>query len=147
MNRKTLNIVILIIEDDKFMNEIIQEVLIPEGYKTDCVVSANEAVNIIKQNNGKYQLLILDYNLEDSNGTTGLDVFETAKKINPDVKGILITAYTENAIVERSRKLGISKFINKPFLITDLIDSVNELAGELNKKNKRKQNFFESYIR
>lgn len=140
MKKEIPNILILIIEDDKYMNEIITEVLDSQGYTTDSAISAVEAVKKIKQEGKKYQVLVLDYNLEDPKGVTGLDILEMAIKNNPETKGIMVSAFSQQLIRKNSRLKGIYKFLDKPFLITDLIDSVNEVTDEIIKQNGVHQN-------
>jgi CheY-like chemotaxis protein len=88
-------------------------------------VSAIDALNKIKHGSRRYDLLLLDYNLNDRYGINGLDIFEAARQVNPSVKGVMVSAYGEHLIKERSRQKGIKTFIDKPFLISDLVDSID----------------------
>jgi DNA-binding response OmpR family regulator len=123
-----MNILILIVEDDKYMNETLCEVLESEGYNVESALSALDAINKIKHSEKYYQLLILDYNLQYLQGITGLDIFKMAKENDPDVKAIMISAYgKDKELKEKARSTGIDAFIDKPFLITDLIDTVDNI--------------------
>ena len=124
-----LNVLILVIEDDKYMNETLCEVLESEGYNVESALNALDAINKIKHSEKKYHLLILDYNLQFLQGITGLDVFQIAKDVNPRVKAIMISAYgRDKELKDKASKMGISQFIDKPFLITDLVDTVDDIA-------------------
>jgi DNA-binding NtrC family response regulator len=123
-----MNILILIVEDDKYMNETLCEVLESEGYNVESALSALDAINKIKHSDKDYHLLILDYNLQYLQGITGLDIFKMAKESDPDVKAIMISAYgKDKELKEKARSTGIDAFIDKPFLITDLIDTVDDI--------------------
>lgn len=127
-----LNILILVIEDDKYMNETLCEVLESEGYNVESALNALDAINKIKHSEKKYQLLILDYNLQFLQGITGLDIFQIAKEIDPDVKAIMISAYgRDKELKDKASKVGISQFIDKPFLITDLVDTVDDITRKV----------------
>jgi CheY-like chemotaxis protein len=54
------NLNVLIIEDDKYMNETLCEVLDSEGYNVDFALNALDAINKVKQNKRKYPVLVLD---------------------------------------------------------------------------------------
>ncbi len=124
-----LNVLILVIEDDKYMNETLCEVLESEGYNVDSANNALDAINKIKHTNNKYHILVLDYNLQYINGINGLDIFEIAKKIDPEVKAVLISAYgRDKNLKEKAYSIGISSFIDKPFLITDLVDTIDDIS-------------------
>jgi len=125
-----LNVLILIVEDDKYMNETIREVLEDEGFVIDSALNAVDALIKVKHGHKKYHILLLDYNLDDRYGINGIDIFETAKTINPGVKGIMISAYGEKLIKQKCRQNGIDMFIDKPFRVNDLIKSVKNLAEE-----------------
>jgi DNA-binding NtrC family response regulator len=128
-----LNILILVVEDDKYMNETLCEVLESEGYNVESALNATDAINKIKHSNKKYHLLILDYNLQFLQGITGLDIFELAKEKDPEVKAIMISAYgRDKELKEKAKTLGINSFIDKPFLITDLVDTVDDISRDRN---------------
>jgi DNA-binding NtrC family response regulator len=127
-----LNILALVVEDDKYMNETLCEVLESEGYNVDSSISAIDAINKLKHGDMKYDLLILDYNLQFLQGITGLDIFEIAKESDPNVRAIMISAYGRNKeIKEKAYSKGIKVFLDKPFMITDLVDAVDDLAREI----------------
>lgn len=130
-----LNILALVVEDDKYMNETLCEVLESEGYHVDSSSSAIDALNKIKHSDVKHDLLILDYNLQYLQGITGLDIFEQAKEKDPDVKAIMISAYGRNRDLKaKAYKKGIKVFLDKPFLLTDLVDAVDDLARDFTGK-------------
>ncbi len=45
----------------------------------------------------------------------GVETFFEMKKIDPEVKAVLISGHTENKEIKRLRKAGLSGFIRKPF--------------------------------
>jgi len=133
-----LNILALVVEDDKYMNETLCEVLEAEGYNVDSSISAIDAINKLKHGDMKYDLLILDYNLQFLQGITGLDIFEIAKESDPDVKAIMISAYGRNRdIKEKAYSKGIKVFLDKPFMITDLVDAVDNMARDITDNKNR----------
>ena len=131
-----MNILILIIEDDRYMNETLCEVLKSEGYNVNSSLNALEAINQIKHGSQKFDFLIVDYNLQHLQGITGIDIYSVAKEINPDVKAIMITAYaSDKSIRKKAFSNGINAFIEKPFLISDLVDAVEELSNDSEQEN------------
>jgi DNA-binding NtrC family response regulator len=133
-----LKIMVLIIEDDKYMNETIREVLENEGYGVESSLSAIDAINKLVHFNKKYNVLILDYNLQHLQDISGIDIFEVAKKINPDIQAIMISAYNSKKIKDRAASTGISFFLEKPFLIKDLVNATEELTKNYSRDNSLK---------
>ena len=58
---------ILIVEDEKKLNDILQRSLKAEGYTVDGVTTAGEGFEAVK--NFHYDLIILDLQLPDGSGT------------------------------------------------------------------------------
>ncbi|MFI5211412.1 MAG: response regulator [Ignavibacteria bacterium] len=127
----------MIVEDDKYMNETLCEVLEAEGYNVESATSALGAINKLKHSDEVFHILVLDYNLQHLRGITGLDIFEIAKEVNPNVKAIMISAYgRDKNIREKALSIGIETFLDKPFLITDLVDTIDDLARDLTEHGK-----------
>lgn len=111
------------------MNETLCDILKDKGYNVDNSDEALDAIDKIKLNDSNYKLLILDYNLKASQNLTGIDVYDEAKKMNPDVKAIMISAYGNRLIKEKALNNGINVYLDKPFLINDLISAVKNLVS------------------
>lgn len=130
-----LQFLILVIEDDKYMNETLSEVLKSEGYGVDSALTVSEGLSFINDTGKKYQLLILDYNFHRLDGVTGIDFFNIAKEKVPKVNGIMISAYGSNKTKVKARDSGIRYFFDKPFMITDLIEAIDHLKAYPNGEN------------
>ena len=130
-----MQIRVLIIEDDKYMNETLKEVLENEGITVDSSLSAIDAINKLVHFSKNYDLLLLDYNLQHLNDVSGLDIFELARKINPKITAIMITAYNNKEIKNKAYSIGIRKFIEKPFSINELVENVKEISSEFTREN------------
>ena len=126
-----VNIFILIVEDDKYMNEILYDLLNSDISKVDSSYTALDAINKLSEDDKKYQLVILDYNLGNMKGITGLDVYDIVKVKNPKVKSIMITGHATREIKKQAIAEGINVFIEKPFSITELLNSVHDMIDNI----------------
>jgi DNA-binding response OmpR family regulator len=122
---------ILLVEDDRMINESLQEFLQEEGFSVDCAFNAEEAYE--KTFNNQYDLYILDINLpgEDS----GFDILKHLKDSGDETPTIYISALTDTDSVLKGFDTGADDYIKKPF------DPI-ELAVRIKKRylNKPKQN-------
>jgi len=102
---------ILVVEDEQLMRSIIVQLLRSEGYE---VLEANTAAGALQIFEGeKIDLAILDLNL--SSGGSGLDLLGRIRDLDPEVMGIIVTAYASvESAVEALRK-GAYDYITKPF--------------------------------
>ncbi len=121
------NLPVLIVEDDKYMNETLCEVLESEGYKVESALSAAEAIKKLNDKSKKFYLLILDYNLGSFNGVTGIDIYNIVKDKFKDIKAVMISAYGNKKIKDTASNCGVNIFLDKPFLITDLLSALKSI--------------------
>ncbi|MFB3895217.1 MAG: diguanylate cyclase [bacterium] len=101
---------ILIVDDEQTITEFIVDALQPNGYNltpTDTVKSAIE-----KLCEKPYALVITDIKFPDGDG---MDIVRQAKKLDPDIEIIIVTAYaTVNTAVD-AISLAVFDYIQKPF--------------------------------
>lgn len=109
---------ILLVEDDASIARIIAIAMqsINAEYQLDQAYSAEEGIELWNQQ--AYDLVLSDYNLR---GTTGLAMIATLKKQAADLPTILFTAYDDAAVRREAKKVGVSYFIPKPFVINEFI--------------------------
>jgi len=121
---------ILVVDDDLDMCQIISDILKEEGYSVNSSYNGEDALMKIKKNH--YDLIVLDYKL---NEMTGLMVLEKALQMIPSLKIIMISAFGSNSTKAKARDLGAFDFIDKPFDIKILTQSVQDV---LTKKTTEK---------
>ena len=109
---------ILIIEDDKMLNEGIAFNLEMDGFKVISAFSLGEAR--IKLSNDKVDMIILDVNLPDGNG------FEFCREIRKEYEKpiIFLTACDMETDIITGFKIGGDDYITKPFSISILRERV-----------------------
>ena len=112
---------VLIVEDDREMRELLEDLLREEGYETASVPNGDLAAKCL---DGKgYDLLISDLKMD---GMSGLELLQRVKAFRPEQTMILITAFgtVESAI--EAMKLGAFDYIIKPFKSEELIVTVQK---------------------
>ena len=106
----TLRARILVVDDEKAMLLALRGVLGREGYQVETASSGEAALPLIET--GDFHVVITDLNLR---GVTGMQVLEHARKIDPDLAVIMITAYGSEKIAVQAMKLGAVDYVPKPF--------------------------------
>ncbi len=118
---------ILIVEDQEQILELIQEVLIDEGYTIFTATSVAEALKVFRSHHDRIDRLITDIILPDGNGR---QLFESILVEKPDIKVMFMSSYTEDIITTNNYLPENSLFIPKPFTLTAFIESVQRLNEE-----------------
>ena len=92
------------------------------GYSVLAAMSGQEAVRLYEEN--KPDLVALDMIMPEMNGK---DTYESLKRINPEVKVLLVSGYSLNKQIEELIEKGCNGFIQKPFDIVQLSQKIREV--------------------
>jgi len=114
---------VLVAEDNKINQEIILEVLMNKGINVDIASNGQEAVSLFIQNSKKYDLIFMDLQMPIMDG------YEATKIIRAKDKDIPIVAITANAMQtdrEKTKQIGMNKYLSKPINIAQLLSTVEE---------------------
>jgi CheY-like chemotaxis protein len=122
MTTKTLRI--LLVEDDGYIARIIVIAMHDLGvpYHLDQAFSAEEAIELWVQE--PYDLVLTDYNLR---GISGTAMIQALKEQGAHVPFVLFTAYDDAKVRKEARRVGVTEFIAKPFIIDDFVKLARSL--------------------
>lgn len=112
----------LLIVDDQFgIRILLNEVFQKEGYKIFQASNGKQALDIVKMR--RPDLVLLDIKIP---GIDGIEILKRMKKIVPDIKVIVMTAYGELNMIEEAMELGAITYFAKPFDIEEMRDTVKK---------------------
>lgn len=113
---------ILIVEDEEIIRTSLREFLVEEGYDVTAAASIAEAVRAIRERD--FHVAICDVQLPDGDG---VNLLRKLLQYNPNVSGLIITAYAtvENAV--EAFKAGAFDFLVKPVIFDDLSNKLQRL--------------------
>jgi len=112
---------ILVVDDERSMRELLAIVLKREGY--DVTLAENGRMAVAALERGPFDLLISDIKMPDM---SGVEVLRAAKQIDPDILGIMITAFASTETAIEAMRLGACDYLSKPFDIDLLKMKVRE---------------------
>jgi two-component system nitrogen regulation response regulator NtrX len=136
---------ILIIDDNADIRDIINDLIIDEGYKTRLAANYNQALNEIDKK--LPDVAIIDVKL-DKGDNDGLELLSHIKNKNKNIPVIIITGHANVEMAIKALKAGAFEFIEKPFNQERLLNFVNRAVENINLKNKNKEfeyKLFNSY--
>jgi len=102
---------LLVVEDEPLMRSIIVQLARSEGYEVMEAPAAEVALRIFEKE--KIDLAILDLNL--TSGGSGLDLLRRMRELDPEVMGIIVTAYASVESAVEALHQGAYDYITKPF--------------------------------
>ena len=101
---------VLIIDDEKNYLVVLEALLAPEGYEIVTTDNPEKALGLMKEYD--LDLVITDMKMPGINGMT---ILEEAKKINPDIPIIIMTAFGSIEMAVEAMKKHAYDYIEKPF--------------------------------
>lgn len=116
---------IAIIDDEQDILDVLETFLKrSEKFDVDTFSNPKSVLDTLKS--GAYDLVLLDIMMPQLNG---LDVLEEIKKVSPNTKVIMMTAYSSIDKVIKSNKVGAEDYLTKPFV--SLRDVENKVLDNL----------------
>lgn len=112
---------ILIVDDEAIIRMLMEEMVVALGFDALTASGGKEALQIVKEQGDRIRLVLLDYSMP---GMDGVAVFKELRKIRPDIAVLLASGYSEEAVAERFKGLGLNGFIKKPFNLNCLVDAL-----------------------
>jgi DNA-binding NtrC family response regulator len=118
---------ILVVDDDLNTCETLSDVLAEKGYKVASANKTNQAMNLVHEN--KYDLVIMDIKMPVLNG---LELYLEMKKIDPNIKVVMMTGYSNEMsdIIENALKSSAYTCLFKPLDVENLIGLVHGLCKQ-----------------
>ena len=108
---------ILLADDDAEMRRLLASVLKSAGYRVEEAGDGDELRARLAALEGQFDLLVTDVQMP---GWTGLQALEWAKRHDPEVEVILITAFGDRDLHARAAALGARAVLDKPFDLVTL---------------------------
>ena len=117
---------VLIVDDFEVQRRLTDRILSQQGYKTKCVPSGREALEVLSHED--FDIMVLDMIMED--GFDGLDTFTEVQKTAPDIRCVIMTGLSDSERVDEVLRLGASDCLSKPYTMDDLARAVRRALDE-----------------
>lgn len=115
---------ILLVEDDDLVREIASTVLSNRGYEVLEAATGEEAIQLLADAAVPVQLMLTDTVMP---GMGGRELAERMVTLQPAMKVILMSGYTDDSVLQRQvREQGV-QFLQKPFTSDELAHRVREV--------------------
>ena len=121
---------ILVVEDDRLLNNTLCYNLYTAGYVVDSVLTKSAASNFLTKQD--YDLIVLDVNLPDGNG---FDFCREVKERRPDTAVIFLTANDMESDMLKGYELGAENYVTKPFPMSVFQKKLSVVLGRLAKQS------------
>jgi len=121
---------ILVMDDEELIRKISGEMLEALGHDVDFAESGEIAVEKYQQamDSGRpYNVVILDLTIRG--GVGGKETLARLQAIDPDIRAVVSSGYSEDAVVSDYNKYGFRARMTKPYKLETLKDTLSALLG------------------
>ena len=118
---------ILIVDDEASIVNLEKLMLERLGYRITPHVNSIEALEVFKTNPSSFDLVITDMTMPRM---TGVNLAKELLSIRVDIPVIICTGFSEKVDAEKAMQLGISGFLMKPVILSELAKMVREVIDK-----------------
>lgn len=121
---------VLLMDDDEMLLSIISRLLVHQGYKVKCARDGLEAIEMYKQairSGQPYDAVVMD--LVVPNGMGGKESMQKLVEIDPDIKAIVSSGYSNDPVMADHEKYGFCGVLPKPYRIRELAALIQEVSS------------------
>lgn len=119
---------ILFVDDEVTLCHLGQQFLEYLGYEVDVFTGSLEALKAIQADPLQYDLALVDYHMPVMDG---IEFARELFKLRTDIPVILCSGFGRETFEVEARRIGVKKFLTKPFDLSQLGESIQEVLGEL----------------
>jgi two-component system cell cycle sensor histidine kinase/response regulator CckA len=115
---------ILVVDDETLMLRLLEKFFSQHGYHVLCASDGDQAIEIYRRYKPRIDAVLLDIRLPK---TTGEEVFRRMKEENAAVKVVIASGYLEADIKSDLTFAGVKRFVNKPYVLNELLEVFQDL--------------------
>jgi len=119
---------ILVMDDEEIVREVAAELLVALGHRVEFAKHGHEALSMYqeaKASGSSFDIVILDLTIRGGMG--GLETLRKLREIDPDVKAVVSSGYSDDAVVAKYDDYGFKAFLQKPYDFDELRETLYSL--------------------
>ncbi|HXS69218.1 MAG TPA: PAS domain S-box protein [Candidatus Polarisedimenticolia bacterium] len=118
--------IVLLVDDEPAIRDIASHILTANGYRILTAREGNEALALFEQNRDRVKAVVSDLMMPRMDGPTTV---RSLRKMNPNLKTIMITGLGEESRVAEAKAAGSDIVLSKPFTAEQLLASLKQLLA------------------
>jgi DNA-binding NtrC family response regulator len=122
------NVKTLIVDDDPIVLDSCKRVLEAEGFEVCLVPSADQALEVMKNNT--FDILLIDVKMPERDG---MYLMRAVKKQWPEVPIVVMSGYPTPETIAEGLQSGAEEFIAKPFTPDEFLEIVRQVLQKRGK--------------
>lgn len=117
----------MVVEDDMMIRDLLKRILERFGYTVLLASHGGEALTISERHEESIDLMITDVVMPQMNG---YEIAEWFAEVRPEMSVLYMSGYDEEMVANQGPVDGAIRFIQKPFVPTDVANKVREILDK-----------------
>jgi PAS domain S-box-containing protein len=125
---------ILVIDDDEWVRQLAQDILEKSGYNVRAIANGEEAVRVFMDAHDRgeaFDAAIIDLTIPG--GIGGKDIIHKLKDIDPGLKAVVSSGYSNDPVMANYEAYGFSGRIAKPYRASELSNIISRITNAVGK--------------
>ena len=121
---------VLLVEDEAIVRTLAEAILTRKGYTVVCAADGASALELLPGGEVQVDLLLTDVVMP---GMDGMQLYERARALQPDLRVVFMSGYTDNVLTPQGVLDGRFVFLRKPFTVNGLATRVREALERIDR--------------
>ena len=121
---------VLVVDDEESVRQVTRKALTTLGYEVALASDGTEAIALYREalcDGHRFDVVVMDLTIPGGMG--GKDAIGRLRDLDPDVRAIVASGYSNDPIMADHQRYGFCGKIAKPFTLHDLSTAVRQAAG------------------
>ena len=117
---------ILVVDDEESVRVLAKRMVEKLGFSAVSLADGRDAVAALRARPAGFACVILDLTMPHLDGA---ETFRELRRVQPDVRVIMSSGYTEQEVTQRFAGKGLAGFIQKPYTLDVLAETLRAVVG------------------
>jgi DNA-binding NtrC family response regulator len=117
---------LLVVDDQEQMVRTLRDIVRLHGWESDAAYDGESAVEAVRGRD--YSVVLMDVRMS---GINGVEAFKAMKQLRPEIRVILMTAYTATELLDEAEREGAVRILAKPVALAGLMEVIEQATGDL----------------
>ncbi|MEW6667931.1 MAG: response regulator [Thermodesulfobacteriota bacterium] len=127
---------ILLVDDERLLLELLAELLVQFGYTPLLAENGERALQILKEEAGRIDMVVLDLSMP---GMGGLRCLQEMLGMDPGLKVLISSGYAASRKVNEAMKSGAAGFVTKPYDHAHILQEIREILDARGHKGAKRR--------
>jgi CheY-like chemotaxis protein len=121
---------VLLMDDEHYIRQTASEILKKKNFNVVTATQGLETIELFKNahsSDAPFDVVILDLTIPDGMG--GLETLKKLLEIDPEVKAIASSGYSDDPVISQPEKYGFADSLGKPYNLNEFINVIKNLIS------------------